>query len=421
MARGKVIDMNKETKKVILQISKGEEEFTVGKGIFNEKKFEVGDTIEYNMRGKNFEFVRKVFEEEQRRTSQKPKSFSTPKTNKSSSIFTYPYNFVSLGKEIEKSDIKLGVNSGKLKCTLVNYSPIFTGGEKSQSNKHTTELFLEDDSNYIISASSLKGEIRNIIEAITHSCIRSKSDKIPDGFEKYNSIKKLCFACRLFGATVEDSAYSGRVFFTDAKLPKLDGKNRTKRIILKPLGEPREDLAKYYLNNGEIRGRKFYWHHEEKLGKNRDYSAIEDTKEKNTNTTIHILESMKEFSFEVVFKNLTDVELGMLIYSLELEKGLLHKIGRGKALGLGSCKITIKSFELDGENKYDFSSLVSKMKKIDKKIYLDKIEGLYLKNNSQMEQLRVILKEKNIFEFGNAYQRRTTNRGKMPEILTYKK
>lgn len=337
------------------------------------------------------------------------------KASKQNNIFTYPYNFVSLGEVVEREERKLGKNSGKLKCILVNYSPIFTGGEKNKSKKHTTELFLEDNLNYIIPASSIKGEIRNIIEAITHSCIRSKSDKIPNEFKECTNIKKLCFACRLFGATVEDSAYSGRVFFTDAKLPKSKGK--FVKITLKHLMSPNENLKRYYLNTqNKIRGRKFYWHHTDKIKKS-DYSVYKG----ESKLTVNILESMKEFSFEVEFKNLTDIELGMLIYSLELEKELLHKIGRGKALGLGSCKITIKSFELDGENKYDFSSFIPKMKKMDKKIYLDRIEELYLKNNSQMEQLRVILKEKNIFEFGNAYQKRTTNKGNMPEILDYKK
>ena len=288
----------------------------------------------------------------------------TPKSS-NSTLFTYPFNFVSLGDKVEKEERKLGKNSGKIECSLINYTPIFTGGEKSKSGKHTTEQFLEDKDNYIISASTLKGEIRNIIETITHSCIRCKNEEIvPEEFKPCDNLKRLCFACRLFGTTVEkadengNSAYSGRVYFSDAKLTKVG--NSTTVITLKPMGEPRETLKKYYLDRfGEIRGRKFYWHHTNQLENKKNYQNYENIikdRAKPTTTTVHFLKPLKTFSFKVEFKNLTDIELGMLIYALELEKDLLHKIGRGKALGLGSCKISIDSFELFEENRYNFSS-----------------------------------------------------------------
>lgn len=347
-----------------------------------------------------------------------------------STLFTYPFNFVSLGDKVEKEERKLGKNSGKLECSLINYTPIFTGGEKSKSGKHTTEEFLEDRENYIISASTLKGEIRNIIETITHSCIRCKNEEIvPEEFKPCDNLKRLCFACRLFGTTVEkadengNSAYSGRVYFSDAKLPKVG--NSTTVITLKPMGEPRETLKKYYLDRfGEIRGRKFYWHHTNQLENKKNYQNYENIikdRAKPTTTTVHFLKPLKTFSFKVEFKNLTDIELGMLIYALELEKDLLHKIGRGKALGLGSCKISIDSFELFEENRYNFSSFTPNRKVKDKNIYLEKIKNRYLENNSQVKQLRVILNEKNNLDFSRgAYLRRDSNKGNMPEILSYK-
>lgn len=359
----------------------------------------------------------------------KERNYSTSKTS-NSTLFTYPFNFVSLGNKIEREERKLGKNSGKIKCSLINYTPIFTGGEKSKSGKHTTEQFLEDKDNYIISASTLKGEIRNIVETITHSCIRCKNEEIvPEEFKPCDNLKKLCFACRMFGTTVEkadekgNSAYSGRVYFSDAKLPKAG--NSTTVITLKPMGEPRETLKKYYLDKfGEIRGRKFYWHHTNQLENKKNYQNYENIikdRAKPTTTTVHFLKPLKIFTFEVEFKNLTDIELGMLIYALELEKDLLHKIGRGKALGLGSCKINIDSFELFEENKYNFLSFALNKKIEDKNIYLEKIKNIYLENNSQLKQLRVILNEKNKLDFSKgAYLRRDSNKGNMPEILSYK-
>ena len=39
-------------------------------------------------------------------------------------------------------------------------------------------------------------------------------------------------------------------------------------------------------------------------------------------------------------------------YAIELEDGLLHKVGKGKAFGFGSCKIEIKEFLLENKDKY---------------------------------------------------------------------
>ena len=373
---------------------------------------------------------RKVEEKKEDYSKYEPKKYKERNnfTSKSSNstLFTYPFNFVSLGDKVEKEERKLGKNSGKIECSLINYTPIFTGGEKSKSGKHTTEQFLEDKDNYIISASTLKGEIRNIIETITHSCIRCKNQEIvPEEFKPCDNLKSLCFACRLFGTTVEKaddkgkSAYSGRVYFSDAKLPKIG--NPTTETALKPTMSPNEKLKKYYLDKyGRMRGRKFYWHHVNLLSSKNNKSPYKEDK-KTSQTTVHLLKPLKRFSFKVEFKNLTDIELGMLIYGLELEKNLLHKIGRGKALGLGSCKISVDSLELFEENRYNFSLFVSNKKTGDKNIYFEKIKNKYLKNNSQLEQLRVILNEENKLDFSEgAYIERNSNKGSMPEILSYK-
>lgn len=376
---------------------------------------------------------RKVEEKKEDYSKYEPKKYKernnfTPKSS-NSTLFTYPFNFVSLGDKVEKEERKLGKNSGKIECSLINYTPIFTGGEKSKSGKHTTEQFLEDKDNYIISASTLKGEIRNIIETITHSCIRCKNEEIvPEEFKPCDNLKRLCFACRLFGTTVEkadengNSAYSGRVYFSDAKLPKT--KVGTSLTPLKPTMTPNEKLKKYYLDkSGRMRGRKFYWHHENLLSNKNNKLPYkrEGFKPKDSVTIVQLIKSLKTFSFKVEFKKLTDIELGMLIYALELEKDLLHKIGRGKALGLGSCKISIDSFELFEENRYNFSSFTPNRKVENKNIYLEKIKNRYLENNSQVKQLRVILNEKNNLDFSEgAYIKRESNKGNMPEILSYK-
>ncbi len=46
------------------------------------------------------------------------------------------------------------------------------------------------------------------------------------------------------------------------------------------------------------------------------------------------------FTGKIRFENLTDIELGSLLFALDLPKGCAHKIGMGKPLGLGSVRIT---------------------------------------------------------------------------------
>jgi hypothetical protein len=69
----------------------------------------------------------------------------------------------------------------------------------------------------------------------------------------------------------------------------------------------------------------------------------------------HCVELGARFHFTVDFWNLSDDELKHLIWSLQLNEGLGHKIGKGKSLGFGSCKITIspqQSWEYDWSERY---------------------------------------------------------------------
>lgn len=53
-----------------------------------------------------------------------------------------------------------------------------------------------------------------------------------------------------------------------------------------------------------------------------------------------------QFEFEIDFENLESKELGALLYCLELEEGMLHRLGYGKPLGLGSVKVSIQSVQV---------------------------------------------------------------------------
>ena len=653
--RGKVIKMDSSTKEVEIEVKGKIEKYTVGKAIFNQKKFQVGDNIDYNLKGKNFEFVG-ISNEELRDTRN---NFSNNTKNKYNSkepvkVKQYPYNFVSLKDKndvIDREERKLGSNTGKLVCKLVNKTPLFIMGESEQDNKgHTKERFYREKGIPIIPASSLKGAIRNVIDVLTNSVIRNVEDEkleqrigagkfesvfgiieslpengkkgviveaekikvktkekvenkskpndygkefsnkynekdgliekvklkdsiynlketeikirpgvttveklitnskeyknyltdnengvqgvlwfsspifgkihekllipkkngrkfefskeeyedfkyiikqraerikngkdinsstfyydknlekgdpllfqvkdgkmvehlafseiprlrykfspldlVPEEFRPDDSLKKLSFSERLFGTTGDTTkkdeekkyelvALSGRIFFEDAKNYESKMIDNGNLVTLKAFGEPHPTLTTFYLDNIEknynenkgvsIRGRKFYWHHKDKIGTpfSKYRKTIEMPKDKNGqnkfayNSSLELMDINNEFEFNINFENLTDEELGVLIYAIELEDGLLHKIGKGKAFGFGSCKIEIKEFLLENKDKYKDFLIEPFEKESKKEDYINKAkEKRYFdENRKNIKELKAILSKTNDLDFSES-------------------
>ena len=261
----------------------------------------------------------------------------------------------------------------------------------------------------------------------------SPLDLVPEEFRPSDSLKKLSFSERLFGTTGDTTkkdeekkdelvALSGRVFFEDAKNYKPEMIDNGNPVTLKAFGEPHPTLTTFYLDNIEknynenkgvsIRGRKFYWHHKEKIGKpfSEYRKSVEMPKDKNGqnkfayNSSLELMDINNEFEFNVNFENLTDEELGVLIYAIELEDGLLHKIGKGKAFGFGSCKIEIKEFLLENRDKYKDFLIEPFEKESKKEDYINKAkEKRYFdENRKNIKELKAILSKTNDLDFSES-------------------
>lgn len=223
-------------------------------------------------------------------------------------------------------------------------------------------------------------------ESLSHTC------------QKYDA---LCPACRVFGWVHQDApadtdvpvAYAGRVRFSYAQ--KLSG-DVIQEEILAVLSTPKPTTTRFYLrpvNNerprkdredGEVgydasarqklRGRKFYRHQGAQLAA-REYRRAGRIKNDQNRTVREIQAPDSVFEFSVNFENLTPVELGALLWSLELE-GWHHRLGMAKPLGFGSVKIEIEALEIvNPETRY--SSLDSGMSPCttDQKVgYIDQFE-----------------------------------------------
>jgi CRISPR-associated protein (TIGR03986 family) len=185
----------------------------------------------------------------------------------------------------------------------------------------------------------------------------------------------------IFGYVTEEKkakGLAGRVFFTDAVCVANQKNIWMQKTIITPkiLGSPKPTTFQHYLVQDKkkhdpnaklqlahygtptpeetvIRGYKLYWHKHEDL-------AVEDFIENEMvqwesdtqHTQIKPVSEGIRFSFRIYFENLTDVELGALLWVLDLPEGYHHKIGMGKPLGLGSVSIVLKLIITNRSKRY---------------------------------------------------------------------
>lgn len=242
---------------------------------------------------------------------------------------------------------------------------------------------------------------------------------LPKFCEDYN---QLCPACRVFGwvrkgdknsKLQNPTAYAGRVRFSHGIIKKpWEVENETTLAIL---STPKPSTTEFYLldssgnpdrqvnydtANARLRGRKFYHHHDQP----KDYAT--DQKSDQNRTIRGALKPCATFTFDIEFENLSSSELGALIYSLELEDGMYHRLGYGKPLGFGSVKITIEKIETidwskrlisiepkagcEGVKKERISEL--------RKMFLDEIRNIYgdEEYNNLQSELKAILGKQNL-------------------------
>jgi CRISPR-associated protein (TIGR03986 family) len=163
------------------------------------------------------------------------------------------------------------------------------------------------------------------------------------------------------GKKPRKEAYASRVFITDATLQRNQDKkvksslNKDPQEIL--LSSPKPTTFQHYLvqtsekkselkhyasqppgdtESGEtiIRGHKLYWHKPAQIEVPRDASDTQTSR-------IKPIDSGIEFTFTLYFENLSDVELGALLWVLDIAQNDKYRLslGMGKPLGLGGVKI----------------------------------------------------------------------------------
>lgn len=179
----------------------------------------------------------------------------------------------------------------------------------------------------------------------------------------------LCPACRVFGWVWDKPkkdaprvAYTGRVRLSHAQFKRNDfdveHKDTTLAILSTPKptttlfylaksdGSPADAQTDYDTKGARLRGRKVYRHFGKKAWNWKEASP-DGIKPTDQNRTVRqVLKTGACSSFAVDFENLAALELGALLWVLELEDGMFHRLGFGKPLGLGSVSIKITKLEI---------------------------------------------------------------------------
>ncbi|MFZ3044312.1 MAG: TIGR03986 family CRISPR-associated RAMP protein, partial [Desulfatirhabdiaceae bacterium] len=185
-----------------------------------------------------------------------------------------------------------------------------------------------------------------------------RQDLLQEHLKHCQNYNELCPACRVFGwvregakgiSTDDQTAYAGRVRFSHGE---IKGEwLAEEEITLAILSTPKPTTTSFYLVNpkdhpdpavtydtdgARLRGRKVYRHHGQI-----SFAECKSNNKSDQNRTIKgVLNPRTTFTFAVDFENLAQLELGALLYALEMEEGMVHRLGFAKPLGFGSVKVT---------------------------------------------------------------------------------
>ncbi len=202
--------------------------------------------------------------------------------------------------------------------------------------------------------------------------------------------KETCPACELFGHIGKDNtgSDSSKIRFSDMYVvEKMEAKEYYAKdsVTIPALGEPKPGNTEFYLkrpndadfwtydyytkagktmvSEGQLRGRKFYWHHHNgNVYKNLIESEAKVAPTK-LNKTIRPLKEGISFSGKLFFDGISEKQIKQLVWILNsgcMPGGAIgYKIGGAKPYGFGSIiskvdKVTTRNLSLDtGELQYN--------------------------------------------------------------------
>ena len=286
-----------------------------------------------------------------------------------------------------------GTNSGRIICRLTTETPTFVGAAREEQNKglatRVSHFELPGTPGVpAIPGSSLRGLLSSVAEAASGSAMRILDDtpytrrirgqRGQHAFATAHEFflardaellpfnqarRRLTLAERVFGFVSEGrddaatgnglAAIAGRLRVADARFHhSTELSAYLPEVTLRTLVSPKPPSPAMYFDPDERgrailkadlassehrpKGRKFYlhqkahgapWTHSGALAADTYHPKLCPQQVGNV------------FYFHVDFDNLTDEELGLLVYAMKPTPTFMHKLGMGKAIGLGSVRV----------------------------------------------------------------------------------
>ena len=172
----------------------------------------------------------------------------------------------------------------------------------------------------------------------------------------------LDYVYAVLGFAQKEKSYRSRVSFEDCV---LKGTAQEKPPFKAVLGQPKPSYYPGYVKGGrhygeegfQLRGSKQYW-----LKQPEEPEVLKE----NVAAELRPLAEGSVFEGTVHYRNLTEDELGLLLWSLRLDEGCYQSIGMGKPYGYGRMKLEITGLkEFDPEQMYTPDGLCAALKSAD--------------------------------------------------------
>jgi hypothetical protein len=291
-----------------------------------------------------------------------------------------PYGFVPLPEgRIERkkpaghATYQDGTVSGALHGVLVARTPIHVAsgqlGTRDDPRHPLVKAHVRSAGQPVVPASSLKGCIRSIVEAITPSCVRitrARRDQLPRQVQGCSRKEELCPACRMFGSL----GYQGLVRFSDAVLTEGETEISAAPSLYAPRGRERR-----YYRGQKVAGRKFYHHGEPATG----------------DVPLEVCPVDSRLEFTLHFDNLRPSELGVLLLALgQGEPRLYPKLGGAKPVCRGSAAVEVTRLEVFEDPRAAYADYELEAAPVDMSGYLNAAKSVVLPE--QLGQLASILR-----------------------------
>jgi len=190
------------------------------------------------------------------------------------------------------------------------------------------------------------------------------SDHLPNSLEQHNNGVDLCDSVFGYGDN-----WAGRVSFSDAHVQgtlkmcpsdyphPLMGPNPTSfQLYLEQNVDDHNTYNHWGHEHASLRGYKMYWH--QPLAKAKDWTRTAEEKEIKGTRKIRPVDVGVTFTSRIHFERLSDVELGALLMSLNLDqysggqRRTYYKLGMGKSIGFGSVKLDTDVTIFDNSSRY---------------------------------------------------------------------